>query len=64
MSSWNPFGKTNATPATGGAGSWYNIESNQVRAVATGELTGEPSAFESFGIKLSRKDRIIGFVFW
>lgn len=64
MSSWNPFGKSNAAPATGGAGSWMNMETAQVRAVATGDLTGEPSAFESLGFKLSRQERIIGFVSW
>ncbi|UZJ55079.1 hypothetical protein CBS101457_004399 [Exobasidium rhododendri] len=60
--SWNPFASSsNAAPATGGSGSWMNMETAQVRAVATGELTGEASAFEGF-YKLSRKERIIGFV--
>lgn len=64
MSSWNPFGKSNATPATGGSGSWMNMETAQVRAVATGELTGEASAFEGLGFSFSRQERIMGFVSW
>jgi hypothetical protein len=40
-----------------------NMETSQVRAAATGELTGEASAFEGF-YKLSRQERIMGFVSW
>jgi hypothetical protein len=63
--SWNPFASsTNAAPATGGSGSWMNMETAQVRAVASGDLTGEASAFEALGFKFSRQERIIGFVSW
>lgn len=61
--SWNPF-KSNDAPQTGGMGSWMNIEGGAMRAAATGELTGEPSAFEKMGFELTRQQRIIGFAGW
>lgn len=64
MSSWNPFGSSSnaQTGTSGSSGPWMNIETSQVRAAATGELTGEPSAFESFGFKFSRQERLTGFI--
>lgn len=63
--SWNPFKGADAqtgNTGSGNTGAWMNIETSQVRAAATGDLTGEPSAFEALGFKFSRQERLIGFI--
>ncbi len=49
---------------SGGGSKWINMETNQIRNFASGELTGEQSEFSKWGFELTRRQRIIGFCAW
>ncbi|KAK0546496.1 hypothetical protein OC861_003976 [Tilletia horrida] len=60
-SSGNPFGSGSTTV---GGSRWLNLDTNQTKNLgnSSNELTGQDSAFADMGIKLTRQQRIIGFV--